>query len=785
MFPCFKGSRECQGVESISEEKYQELKGEVAPWSPPPPSLCSELSIQFEVMVHRDAHGVAVETLLAVSGKEGEEDQTRGSKRQGIESLDENRQQENVEDLSESHPEDPEAWMRKKGGKRRGKVEMIIPDSDEYEGDGDAMFEEDVTEIEEDEEQEEMIIDENQNIKELGCKKCEKTFKKKKELYWHKKNVHAKTNAICDLCNKEFSNKYNLRRHKLSVHDKVKNKICYSCGKHYDRLEDVLSHERKCSGCETCGKICSTLAEMQKHQEECKGSFDIKSRKRKTVFCSICTKQLSCGTKLRKHMKNLHEENHTKKDANNMNKFSKKCTNCERTFKHLRNLKRHVITVHNKKSTETIKCQFCIDSFETQAVLNEHLKIVHQQELRIPCLICTKSYKSRRVLNEHLRKDHSDQSYSCLLCNKVFGRKSNLKSHMKRHSNKPSGKKPIEEVSKTEFYRRRKETEKMIEDLLKQFPEKSRKSIVKNIIKENPSLIDQMDPLSEEDVIDIIKDRSSSDNLVLCILGRLRKKWGRHIITPNIRNCLRNRKVLVKDFFTLVTLDETTEHHFKDKDGNILRRQFTYCNDIEGLLTFKELLEIEKHGTDILEDVDQVIGLDGGVKKLIMCHTWSPKEKGKLRRKLSQKNTIILASVAEVPETDHNLRVIFTLTEVNNLAYLLSADLKVVLMGLGLGSNTSTYSCGIGECKKESKRGKWIKGKNRTISSICENRRKWLTETGGDRKKLNRYKNCEHEPVARPQFDENSPLFPWLPIPKLHAILLGPTNHLVKELVER
>ena len=169
-------------MESISEEKYQELKGEVAPWSPPPPSLCSELSIQFEVMVHRDAQGVVVETRLAVSGKEGEEDETRGSKRQGIESLDKNRHQENGEDLLESHPEDPDAWMRKKGGKRRGKVQNIIPDFDEYEGDGDAMFEEEVTEIEEDEEQEEMIIDENQNIKELGCKKCEekKPSKRKK-----------------------------------------------------------------------------------------------------------------------------------------------------------------------------------------------------------------------------------------------------------------------------------------------------------------------------------------------------------------------------------------------------------------------------------------------------------------------------------------------------------------------------------------------------------------------------------------------------------------------------
>ena len=192
-----------------------------------------------------------------------------------------------------------------------------------------------------------------------------------------------------------------------------------------------------------------------------------------------------------------------------------------------------------------------------------------------------------------------------------------------------------------------------------------------------------------------------------------------------------------------------------------MSRQISYCHDIEGLLTFKEMLEIEKHGNGIAQDVDQVIGLDGGVKKLIMTHTWCPKEAGGKRRKLSQKNTIVLAAVAEVPENVHNMRTIFALTQVNKLSYLLSADLKLWLLGLGLGSNSSTYACGLAECRKESKRGKWIKGPHRTIGSICEHRRRWLLETEGNRKKLNQYKNCEHEPVVRPQFDENSPIFHW------------------------
>ena len=719
-----------QGEDSISvilEDCYQETSPAI-PWTKKPPTLCCEPGLQCSVEIHRNTAGENVKfpVLVSVLRVEGEESQ-------GIKS---------------SGGESNESWWRKFGGRRRGVIENvdseIVISEDEINNnvvediEKNELFEKNVEENDNTDEFEDKHSDSESEVA-CECQECGKMCSNKRSLKWHRKDVHSKIVHVCQFCEKKFSKKSNVKKHIHLVHEKVKNKMCQSCGKLYNCNRDLKSHESVC----TAG---NTKTKKKTHK----------------YACSHCHKKLTTKSKLKKHINTMHE-NREKIEVKPRREVSLECEICSKKFKSSRNLKQHLKSIHfpPKEQRQEEGCTECDMKFPSKEMLNEHLVIVHNKELRIPCLICTKTYKSRKVLRDHYLNDHSEKVFTCLICNQTFSRKSNLKVHVKRHSLPPRQKKPIENLSKSEYNKRRLQTEKRICEEIKKFPELSRKAIVRNILKENPGAVKEMDPLTEDEIIDIIKDLSISDRVLLQILSHLRKKWGRKVVSKKIKNYLRDRKLLVTDFFTQVTLDETTEHNFTDSKGNIVRRQISYCHDIEGLLTFKEMLEIEKHGMEIAEDVDQVIGVDGGVKKLIMTHTWCPKVKGGQRRKLSQKNTIILAAVAEVPENNHNLKTLFALTQANKLSYLLSADLKLWLLGLGVGSVGSTYSCGLGECRKESKRGKWIKGPNRTINSIIKARQEWIFETGGNRKKLKLYKSCEHEPVLRPQYDEDSPIFPW------------------------
>ena len=787
----------------------------VPPWTPQPPTLCSEEGLQAEAVVHRDPQGQNAEISVLVRLVRGSgEEEGDNTESQGIKSLGEARQRwgrrtyssvvqdgkvqtkeafgsldhgqevggfkihshaigvsklssqrlggnpmqskgvggkpyQGVGEKLQHSQGVGESWWSTTGGRRRGTHRKVYPevvkveDQNLYNINNNYIHQDELSTVKLEENQEsDEIEDQNMKSEEKStceCRICGKDYSDLRSLRWHIKDVHNQSIHKCKICEKTFSNHSNLNKHIRFIHEKLKNKLCHSCGEVFSRIEDLRGHE----------SVCLNASKV-----------NLKNRKK--FGCSYCHKKVTTRTKLKAHISKKHEKLDVKEESFRR-KSDLECEICSKKMKSSRNLEHHIKSVHypERQPPKEEECTDCEMKFSCKEMLNEHLVIVHNKELKIPCLICTKSYKSRRVLGDHYRKDHSEETHTCLICQKTYRRKSTLKIHIKRHSNPPCLKKPLENLSKSEYNKRRRQTEQKICDLIKKFPEKSRKSIVKNILKENPGAVDEMDPLTEDEVIDIIKDLSISDRVMLQILRNLRKKWGRKIITPNIKNCLRDRKLLVEDFFTQVTLDETTENNFTDSEGNIVRRHISYCHDIEGLLTFKEMLEIEKHGNGIAQDVDQVIGLDGGVKKLIMTHTWCPKEAGGMRRKLSQKNTIILAAVAEVPENIHNIRTIFALTQVNKLSYLLSSDLKLWLLGLGLGSNSSTYACGLGECRKESKRGKWIKGPNRTISNICEERRRWLLETEGNRKKLNQYKNCEHEPVIRPQFDENSPIFHW------------------------
>ena len=126
----------------------------------------------------------------------------------------------------------------------------------------------------------------------------------------------------------------------------------------------------------------------------------------------------------------------------------------------------------------------------------------------------------------------------------------------------------------------------------------------------------------------MIKDVNISDRKMLLILQKMRQKWGRSIVTPNIREILVKRKTIMNRFFTCEFLTPQTDKHFMAKNGTSLSRYVVYCHDLPGLIAWKKILEGEEESEYL-----NIIGLDDGKGALKICWNWSKatKDSGKVK----------------------------------------------------------------------------------------------------------------------------------------------------------
>lgn len=102
-----------------------------------------------------------------------------------------------------------------------------------------------------------------------------------------------------------------------------------------------------------------------------------------------------------------------------------RCETCKMHFLSFQRLERHVKQTHDAKE---FKCRdlTCVDSFETQQLLDAHIATKHK---RVECPICKKSFVENG-LAAHIRKRHEkSQSVCCELCGKVSSDKQMHKYH--------------------------------------------------------------------------------------------------------------------------------------------------------------------------------------------------------------------------------------------------------------------------------------------------------------------------------------------------------------------
>ncbi|XP_059054629.1 uncharacterized protein LOC131848710 [Achroia grisella] len=227
--------------------------------------------------------------------------------------------------------------------------------------------------------------------------------------------------------------------------------ICPTCK--IDQLSDIAFHAHlkiHPLECLTCGKCFFKRANLALH---IKTHLGIKNYK-----CEVCEKRFLTRQKLSEH-----HNTHT-------GRAPVKCTICDDTFRRYSNMVQHRDRHHLQKKAkvrdyvcqcgavfhsraklhwhkETHEerpkaCLYCSDKFVHAASLTRHVRRSHNEyylseRLRgkvdnVPCPVCKQVYL-RTNLRAHLQTHSGKRPYLCIICNKAFTTKWNLKLHRWTH----------------------------------------------------------------------------------------------------------------------------------------------------------------------------------------------------------------------------------------------------------------------------------------------------------------------------------------------------------------
>lgn len=118
---------------------------------------------------------------------------------------------------------------------------------------------------------------------------------------------------------------------------------------------------------------------------------------------------------LKSHILKMHENKNTK---------SYICEVCGKAFSAPSLLAQHAIT-HVDRSLTQIQCEICGKWVKNEGIMRTH-KLTH---IRIPlkCPHCDKIKYNERALRSHISQSHSPLKHQCKICNKLFARPLMLK----------------------------------------------------------------------------------------------------------------------------------------------------------------------------------------------------------------------------------------------------------------------------------------------------------------------------------------------------------------------
>ncbi|KAK2154831.1 hypothetical protein LSH36_256g04075 [Paralvinella palmiformis] len=104
------------------------------------------------------------------------------------------------------------------------------------------------------------------------------------------------------------------------------------------------------------------------------------------------------------------------------------CQQCAYVTDRKNNLKRHVVTMHERCS-KSLEC--CDRLFYSKASLREHVIASHKHGY--DCRLCGRNFCRKALLKRHLTVHSGQKDYTCEVCGYATSHKSNLDRHKRRH----------------------------------------------------------------------------------------------------------------------------------------------------------------------------------------------------------------------------------------------------------------------------------------------------------------------------------------------------------------
>ncbi|XP_057321300.1 zinc finger protein 62-like isoform X1 [Microplitis mediator] len=270
----------------------------------------------------------------------------------------------------------------------------------------------------------------------ISCDVCGKFYSSTKALWKHKK-LHSKTGVTikfqsvkksqpaqypCPVCRKVFGNETSMKKHKAAAHyaRRSVSVVTTTTPKVTSRKssnDDEVKPKRP--------KLDFDIIRKAYNLEPNNYNADVSggpSNSKKPVSCGICKKLLPSLNSLYKHRQNVHKnfskslENNDDNSARGHNEHDNDdeavdksrvpCTECDKIFSNMSNMKQHLTKVHGNGNKYYCGADGCNQLFNSPLAKQLHEK--SHMNVLYRCTICSRHMFLRNAIIQHLVTEHKN-----------------------------------------------------------------------------------------------------------------------------------------------------------------------------------------------------------------------------------------------------------------------------------------------------------------------------------------------------------------------------------------